>query len=126
MNRKSIIFIFGAMLSITAFFIINYVLPKQTNYSASHKKTLVENENFSTVKPVEMATRHNYSREDILKYLKEGKSDRSYNIYLVELNKRYSFIISPLIFIVFALAFSGKLKKYPKIGFTTIIFSCFL
>jgi lipopolysaccharide export LptBFGC system permease protein LptF len=122
LNRKSIIIIiiFGTILFITAFFV--------ANYSMTYKKTLVKNENFDIAKTREMSAMvyFNPSKEDIFKYLKEGKFDWSYNIYLIELNKKYSILTSPLFFTIFILAFFSKLKKYPKIGFAIIIFSCFL
>jgi len=130
-NRKRIIFaiISGTILFITAYFVTNYIILKSSvNYSALYNKTLVENENFNTVKQTEMVAIQylNYSKEDIFKYLKEGKFDHEYNIFLIELNKKYLIITSPLFFTIFTLAFSSKLKKYPRFGFAIIIFSCFL
>jgi len=124
-----VITISGSVLFILIFFITFSVLPKSiTNFSMSNKKALKENDNLDIVKPREMSGEvyFNPSKDDIIKYLKEGKFDRSYNLYLIELNKKYSYIISPLFFIVFAFALSGILKINKKNGFLIIIFSCFL
>jgi len=50
-NRKSKLFIisFGAILFITAFFVVNYFM--------TYKKTLVNKENFDTIKSREMVAR---------------------------------------------------------------------
>jgi lipopolysaccharide export LptBFGC system permease protein LptF len=121
-NRKSIIFVIisGILLFMITFFVANYYM--------TYKKTLVKKENFDTVKPREMSARvyFNPSKEDIFKYLKEGKFDRMYSLYLLELNKKYAIPFSPLFFTFFVLALS-ILRKYSKIALLVIsVFSCFL
>jgi len=118
------IIIIGIILSVIIFIISDFILPKTTeNFSIIYRKTLIgeEIDNNTKKSPREMS-----SFEIINKLNKNDLNKRMYNIYLTELNKKYSFAFNALVFTLLSLSLSILFQKHRLIAFVISVISCFI
>jgi lipopolysaccharide export LptBFGC system permease protein LptF len=125
-NNKNIIpiFVIGLILSILTFIVADFILPKSTErFSKLYRTVLLEDRNQVT----EIESPREMSSGIILQRLNELRGDKmKLNIYLLELNKKYSIPFGVLIFILFALSLSIILQNHSKIALCISFISCAL
>ena len=125
-NNKNIIpiFIIGLILSILTFIVADFILPKSTErFSKLYRTVLLEDRN----QVIEIESPREMSSGIILQRINELRGDKmKLNIYLLELNKKYSIPFGVLIFILFALSLSIILQNHSKIALCISFISCVL
>jgi lipopolysaccharide export LptBFGC system permease protein LptF len=126
-NIKKIlpIILSGIIISIATFVVGDYIIPDANiNYSVLYRKALFGNEDIiigNQKGPREM------SSKELLLYLNGNElNDKIHNMYIMELNKKYSVPFSVLVFTCFSISISLFLYKHPKIALGLCFLLCFL
>jgi lipopolysaccharide export LptBFGC system permease protein LptF len=103
------------IITITMLYITNNIYPKsEEKINVLYSKIYIEN----NIHP---------EKGPSIKNLKERKDNKMlYNIYLIELGKKYSIACSVLFFAFFALCLSMVLHRHHKIALSLSVLSCFL
>jgi lipopolysaccharide export LptBFGC system permease protein LptF len=125
-NNKNIIpiFVIGLILSILTFIVDDFILPKSTErFSKLYRTVLLDDRN----QFIEIESPREMSSGIILKRMNELRGDKvKLNIYLLELNKKYSIPFGVLIFTLFALSLSIILQNHSRIALCISFISCVL
>jgi lipopolysaccharide export LptBFGC system permease protein LptF len=119
------IIISGVVISIATFIVGDLVMPEASiNFSVLYRKAFSGNEDI--IIGIKKSPREMSSRE-LLQYIKENElNEKMHNMYVMEINKKYSIPFSILVFTCFAISLSLFLYRRPEIALGLCILLCFL
>lgn len=125
-NQKSVIpvLVLALIIATAAFFFADFVLSHSNNHFRELFGTIIGNEeitgrSFRDMTSLEMIQTINEKTKNGL-----NKNDRIFNIYILELNKKFSIPFGALFFACFALSLSLVLGKHIKIAVCISLLAC--